>query len=174
MELNQAIELIKNENINSAIQTTWADLGCGSGLFTQALAYLLEPHSKIFAVDKNIYALNKLKQVNNIVIEKMHADFFTDELDLNNLDGVLMANSFHFVRDKVAFINKVEQYLKTDGFILFVEYDRDSPNPWVPYPTSYNSLAHLLKEQGYNSIKKLNELPSKYNRSTIYSALAIR
>jgi len=174
MELNQAIELIKNENINSAKQTSWADLGCGSGLFTQALAHLLEPRSKIFAVDKNIYALNKLKHVNNMTIEKVRADFITDKLDFNNLDGILMANSFHFVRNKIEFIVKTEQYLKANGYFLFVEYDTDSHNPWVPYPVSYNSLVHLFKEHKYNGVEKLNQLPSRYNRSTIYSALVIR
>ena len=174
MELNEAIELIKNENINSAKQTSWADLGCGSGLFTQALAHLLEPRSKLFAVDKNIYALNKLKHVNNITIEKVQADFIADKLDFINLDGILMANSFHFVRNKIEFIVKTEQYLKANGCFLFVEYDTDSHNPWVPYPVSYNSLVHLFKEHKYNGVEKLNQLPSRYNRSTIYSALVIR
>lgn len=171
MELDQAIELIKNENINSAVQTYWADLGCGSGLFTRALAYLLKPHSKIFAVDKNISALNKLKQADNVVIEKIYADFIDDELKLNNLNGILMANSFHFVKNKIVFINKLEQYLLTNGWFLLVEYDTDSPNPWVPYPVSYHSLILLFEELGYTFIKKLNQLPSRYNRSTIYSAL---
>jgi hypothetical protein len=85
-----------------------------------------------------------------------------------------MANSFHFVRNKIEFIIKAEQYLKADGCFLFVEYDMDSPNPWVPYPVSYNSLVHLFKEHRYDTIKRLNQLPSRYNRSTIYSALVIR
>jgi ubiquinone/menaquinone biosynthesis C-methylase UbiE len=174
MELNQAIGLIKNENVNSAKQTFWADLGCGAGLFTHALAHLLEPHSEIIAVDKNMSVLNKLKQKNNVVIEKMDADFITEELDLNNLDGILMANSFHFVKNKIAFINKIEQYLKANGYFLFVEYDTDSPNPWVPFPISYHSLTHLFEKKGYGTIKKLNQLPSRYHRSTIYSALITR
>jgi SAM-dependent methyltransferase len=174
MELTQAIGLIENENINSAKQTLWADFGCGSGLFTQALAHLLEPNSKIFAIDKNLYALNKLKQVNNIVIEKIKADFVADELNLDKLDGILMANSLHFVENKIPFINKIEQYLKANGCFLFVEYDTDTHNVWVPYPLSYHSLTNLFKAQGYNTIKKLNQLPSRYNRSPIYSALVTR
>src|SRR5437868_5598125 len=120
MELNQAISLIKNEDINSAKQTFWADLGCGSGLFTLALAHLVKPHSKIFAVDKNIHALNKLKRVNKVEIKKIRADFIDDELAFNNLDGIMMANSFHFVENKIVFINKIKQYLKADGIFLFV------------------------------------------------------
>jgi SAM-dependent methyltransferase len=174
MELNKAIWLIETANINSEKQTVWADLGCGSGLFTQALAHLLKPHSKIFAVDKNIHTLNKLQESNNIIIEKINADFIFDDLMFGKVDGILMANSFHFVSDKSLFINKIEQYLKADGCFLFVEYDTDLPNAWVPYPVSYYSITLFFQKQGYNTIKKLNQLPSRYNRSLIYSVLVTK
>lgn len=36
MTLEEAVTLIKNNNINSGTKSVWADLGCGSGLFTYA------------------------------------------------------------------------------------------------------------------------------------------
>ncbi len=174
MELNQATSLIKNENINSSEQTCWADLGCGSGLFTAALAHLLKPQSTIYAVDKNANALKKLQQQNNVAIEKIHADFIHDKINLSNLDGILMANSLHFVKDKVSFTNKIAKSLKADGYFLIAEYNMDSPNPWVPYPVSYHSLKLLFEKTGYKFIHQINELPSRYNRANIYSALIKR
>jgi ubiquinone/menaquinone biosynthesis C-methylase UbiE len=171
MELSEAIELIKNKNIPSAEQTVWADLGCGSGLFTHALAHLIKPDSKIYTVDKNADTLKRLQKPAVVIIEKICADFINDELNLHNLDGIIMANSLHYVQDKNAFIHKIAKCLKADGSFLVVEYDTDLSNSWVPYPLSYQSLKSLFEKTGYSSINKLHELPSRYNRAKIYAAL---
>ena len=82
-----------------------------------------------------------------------------------------MANSFHFVRNKSSFIKKIEKHLKETGEILIIEYDMDTPNPWVPFPISYQSLQQFFKKEMYSSIIKLKEHPSVFQRSSIYSAL---
>ncbi len=171
MELLQAIELIKAGSIQSDQATAWADLGCGKGLFTLALMHLLHPGSRIYAVDKNQHDLNHLKAVGNSAIQKINADFIQDELDLYPLDGLLMANSLHFVKDKVSFLHKIRKWLKPEGMFLILEYDMDVANPWVPYPISFTALSYLFKQHGYSHIEKLAERPSIYNRAAIYSAL---
>lgn len=170
MELSEAISLINHTSIHNNQPTTWADLGCGTGLFTTALAQLLKPGSKIFAVDKNISPLKKLQSPNNITIEKLQAEFVTEELNIHNLDGILMANSLHYVKAKIAFIHEIEKYFKSEGCFLIVEYDLDKPNPWVPYPLSFASLKFLFEKLGHHSVEKIKELPSRYNRAKIYSA----
>jgi hypothetical protein len=52
MTHHEAITLIDNPYLRQIIRPTrWADLGCGSGTFTLALADLLVPGSSIEAVD---------------------------------------------------------------------------------------------------------------------------
>ena len=65
MELGEAISLIQTDEIIQDKQTTWADLGCGSGLFTRALAGLLYTGSTIYAIDKNISSFQKSSFPNN-------------------------------------------------------------------------------------------------------------
>jgi trans-aconitate methyltransferase len=60
MELQAAIDLIQNTFITTETPQIWADLGCGDGTFTTALASLLAPDSVIHAVDKNRRALRQL------------------------------------------------------------------------------------------------------------------
>ena len=82
-----------------------------------------------------------------------------------------MANSFHYVKDKDSFIKKIEKKFKSVALFLILEYDMDISNPWVPFPISFNSLKLFFKNEGYASIKKLNERTSIYRRANIYSAL---
>jgi len=171
MELTQAIELIKNKSITSSYKTGWADLGCGKGLFTAALAHLLEPGSIVYSVDKNRNSLNQLPSlINGVIVEKIQADFFKEPLSLENLDGIIMANSLHFVKDKISFIHKAQKWLKGNGLLMVAEYDMDKANPWVPYPLSFHSLTLLFEKMGY-SVEKIHQRPSIFHRAGIYSAL---
>ena len=143
---------------------TWADLGCGSGLFTQALAQILPTGSTIYGIDTNPTLRRQEKPTSIIPIE---GDFITDPLDLPPLDGILMANSLHYVKDKPALIKKLRDLMHPDSLFLIVEYDMDEPVPtWVPYPVSYNALFGL-----FGNIQKLGQRPSVFGRANIYAAL---
>jgi SAM-dependent methyltransferase len=170
MKLNEAISLIKHPEISDAGKKLWADLGSGTGLFASALARLITPGSKIFAVDTNLAALSKIEPAVSVTIEKVRADFSNGSLHFKNLDGILMANSLHYIQDKVSFIKKLGSYLSSQGKFLIVEYNTDEPNPWVPFPTSFTSLESLFRNLGYTLIQKINELPSRYDHATIYAA----
>src|SRR5256885_15346164 len=73
----------------------WADLGAGEGAFTLALADLLGPEAHITAIDKDARALQSIEGRFEIRV----ADF-TGPLDLQDLDGVVMATSLPYVPDK--------------------------------------------------------------------------
>ena len=171
MQLKDAIELIDHERIDDiAGPQTWADLGCGEGLFTQALTQLLKPGSKIYAVDKT--SPGPIPSYNNVLIESKIYDFVKDDLVFPLLDGILMANSLHYVSDKKALLNKLLLLMKpTAGFII-VEYDTDTPvKNWVPYPMSFESLQILFRQVGYETIIPIGKRPSVYGRANLYSVL---
>jgi ubiquinone/menaquinone biosynthesis C-methylase UbiE len=169
MELSEAIKLINHKSLPRTSKTIWADVGCGSGLFTHALASQLASGSTIYAVDKDGQALKKLQPPLNVSMEKIELDFIRDEINLYDLDGIVMANSLHFVQDKISFLQKLKKCFKAGGSFLIVEYDIDVPNPWVPFPVSRHSLQRLFEQLGYGTIHKIHEVPSRYNRANIYS-----
>jgi len=168
MELNEAIELIRYEGIEGPGVSNWADLGCGSGLFSRALAGLLQAGSTVYAIDKEPV---RLASTNGVTIKPLQLDFVANDLPLQKLDGILMANSLHYVKDQHAFIKKAGSYLKAGGCFLIVEYDTDKANPWVPYPLSYQTLLKLFHRAGYPNITRLHEHASIYGRANIYSVL---
>ena len=75
MTLQEGITLIKTDKIDSSKAASWADLGCGSGLFTYALASLLKDASVIYAVDKNLSSFNKSPSLKNVLIKPVELNF---------------------------------------------------------------------------------------------------
>jgi ubiquinone/menaquinone biosynthesis C-methylase UbiE len=160
MQQAEAISLIQKA-ITSDQPQNWADLGCGSGTFTLALQSLLPIGSQLTAVDK---------QHQKLPVKFIKADFEKDNLDLANLDGILMANSLHYIRDKTKLIKKLETYFATNPAFLIVEYDTTRFSPWVPYPINYQKLQELFTSLGYGSIAELASVPSRFG-GRMYSSL---
>ncbi len=170
MELQDAITLINEKSMNRQVNAVWADLGCGSGLFSYALANLLPGGSTIYAIDKSNTALTRRANPKNNLIKHQQLDFSKDKLHLSNLDGILMANSIHFIEDKMAVIHKLGKNIKEGGSFLIVEYDTDIPNRWVPFPVNFLSLRKLFEAAGYAQVSKIGERPSSFRTSPIYAA----
>ncbi len=163
MQLTEAVSLIQSPHHSYPSHQTWADLGAGTGTFTLALAEILSPPGRIVTVDKDAGALRQIPSTHNqITIEYREANFIKEDLLLENLDGILMANALHYVKDKVALINKLGKYLKEDGCFLIVEYETVRVNPWVPYPIRFQALKELFATTGFLSTEKLGEAPSRY------------
>jgi ubiquinone/menaquinone biosynthesis C-methylase UbiE len=146
----------------------WADLGAGEGNFTRALADLLGPEAQIIAVDKDRGALRSI--TGNI--ETVVADF-TRPLDLHDLDGVVMANSLHFVRDKQPVLEAVHRMLRPAGRLIIVEYGADRGNPWVPHPFTYEQWEKMAARAGFRSTRLLKTIPSRWLGS-MYSSVSFR
>jgi len=154
---------------------TWADLGAGTGAFTLALAELVGPEGEVIAVDRDRGALRDLDHAlrpGGATVRCLAADF-TKPIDLASLDGVVMANSLHFVRDKAPVLALVHKMLKPSGRLLLVEYDADHGNTWVPHPMSFETWRALADANGFAETRKLASVPSRL-LGRIYSAESVR
>jgi SAM-dependent methyltransferase len=152
----------------------FADLGAGTGAFTLALRDLAGPATEIYAVDRDASSLRSLqaafdRQFPGTNLHLQTADF-TRPLDLPPLDGILAANSLHFVRDHVGLLRQWRNYLKPDGRLVLVEYDTDDGNRWVPYPVSFASLAKVATAAGFTE-PDLNGLRGSRFLERMYSAV---
>jgi ubiquinone/menaquinone biosynthesis C-methylase UbiE len=156
----------------------FADLGAGSGAFTLALRELLGLSADIYAVDRDQNRLNALEQAHRSrfgSVENLHlipADF-SSEFDLPLVDGVLMANSLHFFKNKKKVLRHVSSFLKPGGTLLVVEYNIDQGNPWVPHPLSFETFHELAPRAGFSQPRLLAKHPSSFLRE-FYSALATK
>src|SRR4029453_16216015 len=125
----------------------------------------------IHAMDRDASALGQIpKEHAGVSIVTCVGDFAAPPWPFDALDGVLLANSLHYVRDQRAFIDSCAPALNHPRRFLIVEYDTDQANRWVPYPLSRTALRSLFSEAGYASITFLDSRPSRYRRAEMYSA----
>ena len=153
----------------------WADLGAGGGAFTLALRELVGTSAEIYAVDKDRGGFDKLERAHRATFgtsQNLHlirADF-TGKLFLPPLDGVVMANSLHFFKDKEKVLKHVRSFMKLSGVLLIVEYNVNSGNPWVPYPLTFETYQVLAPQAGFSEPRLLATHPSRFLKE-FYSAV---
>jgi len=176
MDHNDHVNLLRPANLPQG--GTYADFGAGSGAFTLALRELVGLDATIYAVDNDRASLMDLESnhrarfntTRNLILLK---DDFTLTLDLPLLDGIVMANSLHFFKDKEKILRHIRGYLKPNGVLLLVEYNVDVGNMWVPYPFSYNVCRVLMNRAGFTEPRLLARTPSSF-LNEFYSAAAYR
>jgi ubiquinone/menaquinone biosynthesis C-methylase UbiE len=183
MDHNDHVNLLRPANL---VQGIYADFGAGSGAFTLALRELVGRDSTIYAVDKDRASLNQLDSAHRARFNSTRnlillPNDFSRPLDASTgsaqrlppLDGIVMANSLHFFKDKEKILRHVRGFLKPNGVLLIVEYNVDSGNMWVPYPLTFEIYAKLTPRVGFTEPRLLAKTPSRFLRE-FYSAVAYR
>jgi ubiquinone/menaquinone biosynthesis C-methylase UbiE len=165
VRIQKASKLLR-PGIPSRSEGLWADLGCGDGIFTAALFNLLRRNSEIYAVDRSQRALNALKRhfskrYPEAVVHPVRADF-TRTLTLPRLDGIVMANSLHFVREKAAIVAQTAALLKQGGRFIVVEYNTNRGNYAVPFPLDEGAFVRLATEAGLVQAEIVSRIPSTF------------
>jgi ubiquinone/menaquinone biosynthesis C-methylase UbiE len=169
MTIDQAAALLRTPCIEWARPQIWCDLGCGEGAFTVALASLLAPGSIIHGVDMDQRALRKVPETHDgVAIRTVLADISSLSLRLPCCDGVLMANSLHFIREQAQLLARLTAVSQR---FLVVEYEQSRASVWEPYPVNFQKLCDLFHKVGTDAVHRINSRRSRFG-GTMYSALA--
>ncbi len=171
MDHTDAASLIAAGGVRSG--ETWADLGAGSGVFTRALGELLGPEATVIAVDRDARALEKIGAAASARVRLYRADF-RGPLELPELDGLLLANSLHFVAEQTPVLRRLVRYLRPGGRVLIIEYDVRHASPWNPYPVPTRRFLKLAAAAGLQESKELGRRPSRFGGRELYAAVALK
>src|SRR5690606_17408397 len=99
---------------------------------------------------------------------------FREPLALDDLDGVVMANSLHFVAadEQARVLEKVVTYLRPGGVVVLVEYDQRRGSRWVPYRVPVERFEALAREVGLGAVREIGRRRSRFGPRDIYAAVA--
>jgi SAM-dependent methyltransferase len=173
MDVNEAADLIAGAVGDRPGH--WADLGAGSGTFTLALLHLL-PGTRVHAVDRDSAAVEALSRLGPDVIA-LRADFAApaglSALAGVQFDGVILANSLHFVDDAASVLRRLVSVVRPGGRVVIVEYDRRAASRWVPYPIAKSKWPALARSAGLVNPRVTASVPSIY-QGDLYAGVADR
>jgi glycerol uptake facilitator-like aquaporin len=108
--------------------------------------------------------------LSGLLIRKIVVDLQSASLRLPSVDGVLMANTLHFIQEQQVFLRRL---LSVADCFLIVEYERSKPNRWGPYPVGFERLRQLFTEAGVERVEKVATRPSLFG-GMMYPALVVR
>jgi ubiquinone/menaquinone biosynthesis C-methylase UbiE len=155
----------------------WADFGSGTGAFTLALAELIQPTGAIFSIDRDGSALKAQEKQLQARFPQVRVCYLQENyarpLELPPLDGIVAANTLHFLSEKESVLRLFWGYLKPAGRMILVEYNIDQGNYAVPYPLPFPVWERLAERVGFTGTQLLMTRPSRYLHQ-IYSALSIK
>lgn len=176
MDHNDHVNLLRPADFSQG--GVYADFGAGSGAFTLALRELVGLDAAIYAVDKDRSSLNQLDSAHRARFNSnrnliLLPNDFSRPLELPPLDGIVMANSLHFFKDKEKILRHVREFLKPNGALLIIEYNVDSGNMWVPHPLTFETYRVLAPRAGFSEPSLMAKVPSRFLKE-FYSAVAYR
>ena len=105
--------------------STVADVGAGDGFFTTRLARAVGSNGRVFAVEINDAAIQRLRRrlqedgVENVTIVKGAPD--DPKLPEATLDAALIVNAYHEMEQHQAMLAALRRALKPDGRLVIVE-----------------------------------------------------
>ena len=143
------------EKLGNLDGKTVADLGAGSGYFTFRMAQTAE---KIIAIDIDprflSYIEERKKEFPENLADKIVSRLTAEDnpsLQKNEVDVVLLVNTFHYIQNRSEYFKKVKNGLKNNGFLVIV----DVKNPNAPLGPPEDLIVGLeiafaeLREAGF-------------------------
>ncbi len=148
---------------------TVMDIGAGSGYFTFRLA---EVASKVIAADVNDRfidylemrrdSLERLTGKSNIEIRKI--PYNNPGLKHNEVDAVLIVDTYHHIENRVDYLKKLKKGMKPDGILLIVDFKPGNGfGPPDHHKLKPYAVLEELKGAGYENLQlNTDTLPYQY------------
>jgi ubiquinone/menaquinone biosynthesis C-methylase UbiE len=142
---------------------TIMDIGAGTGYFSFKLA---EAGAKVIAADVDDRFQNYIKEkkeelsVTDEKIELRKIPYDTPNLANEEVNMVLIVNTYHHIEDRISYFEKVKKGLKPNGKLVVIDFfKKELPiGPPSKMKIERSKVSKELKEAGFSNIEINDEL----------------
>lgn len=139
-----------------------ADIGCGIGYFSIPAADIAGASSKIYALDVSVEMLDEVEKraleagLSNI--RNIKVDEYDLKLGDQSVGFAILSNVLHEIEDKKRYVCEIHRILQSGGKLAIIEWEKvdGELGPPVEHRISYEEVAELLSENGFENIVKLS------------------
>ncbi len=154
--------------IKVAEGSTVADIGAGSGYFTERLARLVGPTGKVYATDIQRGMLDLIQtrlnrqRIGNVTL--VLGEPTNPKLPAASLDLALMVDVYHELGDPQTVLGHIRTALKPTGRLVLVEYKGEDPTiPIIPSHKMTVAQAKLeVEHEGFALATADSSLPRQH------------
>jgi ubiquinone/menaquinone biosynthesis C-methylase UbiE len=147
---------------------TVADIGAGSGYFTERLARLVGPSGRVYASDIQRGMLDLIarrlarEQIHNVTV--IHGEPRNPRLPPNTIDLALMVDVYHELDAPQTVLGHIRTALKPTGRLVLVEYKGEDPTiPILPSHKMTVAQARMeLEAEGFVLTTANSGLPRQH------------
>lgn len=142
-----------------------ADVGAGSGYYTELLAKQVGPRGKVYASDIQAGMLSlireRVREKNLSNVEVVQATLDNPNLPENRLDLVILVDVYHEFSKPQQMLRAIRASLKPGGRLVLLEYRKEDPS--VPiredHKMSVAGVRAELEPEGFHFERVLPDLP---------------
>jgi ubiquinone/menaquinone biosynthesis C-methylase UbiE len=135
-----------------------ADIGAGSGYFARRVSKAVGPAGVVWAIDiapevlEVLEARARREGLANLRIQRVEAD--DPRLPEGGVDTILMVDTLHYVKDRVAYAKKLRKGLAPGGRVVVIDFVPKTleERPWGPPPSQKMSREEVdaaMAEAGF-------------------------
>ena len=140
----------------------FADIGCGTGLFTIPAAEICGNNACVYAIDVSEEMLTEVKErslkdgLNQI--QTVKSDEYDVKLKNNTVDFVLICTVLHEIDDKRRFLDEAKRICKSGGKIAVIEFNETQTNfgPPISHRLDRKRVKELLNEIGFQYVSDMD------------------
>jgi len=146
---------------------TVADVGAGTGYFTQVLSRAVGPQGKVFAIDiepEMLEYIDQREDLGRAEIVTVQADPDDPKLPDGEVDVILVVNTWHHIDGRTEYLKKLRRALDTEGRVVVIDW-REGELPMGPPPGSKLSRDAVVAEfegTGWSLVTESVLLPYQY------------
>ncbi len=156
------------EILQIATGMTVADIGAGSGYFTERIARLVGPTGKVYANDLQPGMLTLLKarlaraQITNVTT--VLGEAADPRLPAASIDLALMVDVYHELSDPMTMLANIRKALKPGGRLVLIEYKGEDPSiPILPAHKMTVAQARMeVEAEGFRLASVDSSLPRQH------------